>query len=58
MEQVTERTGNDPVEVGMSKGLTLGDVITIRKEEGLMQHTFRQVLREIILMYHMYLMPW
>ena len=37
-EVVAERTGNDPVEVGISKlkGLALGDINTIRKEEGLM----------------------
>ena len=48
VEQVTERTGNDLVEVGMSKlkGLTLGDITTVRKGEGLRWHKFRQVLIE------------
>ena len=34
---VAERTGNDPVKVGISKlkELALGDINTIRKEEGL-----------------------
>ena len=37
VEQVTERTGNNPVEVGMSKvkSLTLGNITAVRKEEGL-----------------------
>ena len=40
VEQVTERTGNDPVEVDMStlKGLILGNITTVRKEEGLKWH--------------------
>ena len=48
VEQVTERTGNNLVEVGMNKlkGLTLGDITTVRNEEGLMWHKFRQVLIE------------
>ena len=35
VELVAERTGNDLIEVGISKlrGLTLGDINTIRKEE-------------------------
>ena len=42
---VVERTGNNPVEVGISKlkGLVLGDINTIRKEEGLTWHKFRQI---------------
>ena len=46
VEQVTERTCNDPVEVGISKlkGLTLGDTSMVRKEEGLMWHKFCQIL--------------
>ena len=45
---VAERTGNDLVEIGISKlkRLVLGDVNTIRKEEGLMWHKFRQILIE------------
>ena len=41
-----ERTGDDPVEVGISKlkGLVLGDINTMEKEEGLMWYKFRQVL--------------
>ena len=48
VEQVTERTGNNLVEVGISKlkGLTLGDITIVRKEEGLVWYTFRQVLIE------------
>ena len=48
VEQVTERTDNDLVEVGMIKlkGLTLGNITTVRKEEGLTWHKFRQVLIE------------
>ena len=44
----TERTGNDPVEVGISKlkELALGDINTIRKEEGLTWHKLRQILIE------------
>ena len=43
---VVEKTGNNPVEVGISKsrGLALGDINTIRKEEGLTWHKFRQIL--------------
>ena len=45
---MAERTGNDLVEVGISKlkGLALGDINTIRKEEGLMWHKFIQILIE------------
>ena len=45
---MAERTGNDPVEVGISKlkGLALGDINTIRKEEDLTWHKFRQILIE------------
>ena len=48
VELVAKRTGNDPVEVGIStvKGLALGDINTIRKEEGLTWHQFRQILIE------------
>ena len=43
-----ERMGNDQVEVGISKlkGLALSDINTVRKEEGLIWHTFRQILIE------------
>ena len=43
---MAERTGNDPVEVGISKlkGLALGDINTIRKKEGLTWNEFRQIL--------------
>ena len=46
IELVAEKTGNDPVEVGIStlKGLALCDINTIRKEEGLTWHKFRQIL--------------
>ena len=46
VKSVAEKTGNDPVEVGISKlmGLALGDVKTIRKEEGLTWHKFRNIL--------------
>ena len=45
---MTEKTGNDPVEIGIGKlmGLALGNINTIRKEEGLMWHKFRQILIE------------
>ena len=45
---VAERTGNNPVEVGISKlqGFALGDINTVRKEEGLTWHKFRQILIE------------
>ena len=45
---MAERTGNDPVEVGISKlkGLSLSDINTIRKEEGVTRHKFRQILIE------------
>ena len=48
VELVAERTGNDPVEVDISKlkGLALGDINTIRKEKGLTWHKFRQILIE------------
>ena len=48
VQLVAERTGNDPVEVGISKlkGLALGNINTIRKEQGLMWHKFRQILIE------------
>ena len=48
VEQATERAGNNVVRVGMSKlkCLTLSDITTIRKEEGLMWYRFRQVLIE------------
>ena len=48
VELVAERTGNGPVEVGISKlrGLALGDITKIRKEEGLTWHKFRQILIE------------
>ena len=43
---VVDRTGNDPVEVGIIKlrGLALGDINTIREEEGLVWYKFRPVL--------------
>ena len=43
---VAERTGNDPVEVCISKlkGLALSDINTIRKVEDLTWHKFRQIL--------------
>ena len=46
VELVTERTGFDPLEVGISKlkGLALGDLSTIHKEEDLLWHKFRQPL--------------
>ena len=48
VEHVTKRTGNNLVEVGMSKlkGLTLGDISPVRKEEGLMWHKFHQIVIE------------
>ena len=48
VELVAERTGNDPVEVGISKlkWIAFGDINTIRKEEGLTWHKFRQILIE------------
>ena len=48
VEQVTERTGNDHVKVGVSKlkGLTLGNIPIVRKEEGLTWHRFCQILIE------------
>ena len=47
-ELVAERTGNVPVKVGISnlKELALSDINTIRNEEGLMWHKFRQILIE------------
>ena len=43
---MAKRTGNDPVEVCISKlkGSALGDINPIRKKEGLMWHKFRQIL--------------
>ena len=43
VELVAERTDFDPLEVGISKlkGLALGDISTIHKEEGLSWHKFR-----------------
>ena len=57
---VAERRDNDPVEVGISKlkALALGDINTIRKEDGLTNHKFRQILIKIILIYQMCLMQW
>ena len=48
VEVVAKRTGIDPLEVGISKlkGLALGDVNTIHKEEGLSWHKFRQCFVE------------
>ena len=48
VELVAERTGFDPLEVGISqlKGLVLGDISTIHKEEGLLWHKFGQCLIE------------
>ena len=48
VELVAERTGFDPLEVGISKlkGLTLGDISTIHKEEGLSWYKFGQHLIE------------
>ena len=48
VELVAERTGNDPVEVGISKlrRLAIGDINTITKEDSLMWYKFRQVLIE------------
>ena len=45
---VAERTGNDPVEVGINKlkRLALGHIDTIRKEEGLTWQKFGQILIE------------
>ena len=47
---VAERTVNDPVEVGINKlkGLAPGNINTIRKEEGLIWHKFRQILKRKI----------
>ena len=44
VELVAERTGNNPVEVSISKlkGLVLSDINTIRKVEGLTWHEFRK----------------
>ena len=43
VELVVERTCIDPLEVGVSmlKGLALGDITTIHKEESLSWHKFR-----------------
>ena len=48
MELVSERTGFDPLEVGISRlmGLALGVISTICKEEGLLWHNFKQHLIE------------
>ena len=48
VEQATERTGNNPVDMGMIKlnGLILDDISMVRKEEGLMWHKFYQILME------------
>ena len=48
VELVVERTGIDPLEVGISKlkGLALADISTVHKEEGLSWHKFRQCLIE------------
>ena len=48
MELVAEMTGIDPLEVGISKlkGLSLADISTFHKEEGLLWHKFRQSLIE------------
>ena len=48
MELVAERTGFDLLEVGISKlkGLALGDISTIHKEEGLSWYKFWQHLIE------------
>ena len=48
VELVAERIGIDPLEVGISKlkGLTLGDISTKCKEEGLSWHKFWQCLIE------------
>ena len=48
MELVAERTEFDPLEVGINKlqGLSLVDIRTIHKEEGLSWHKFWQYLIE------------
>ena len=48
VELVAERRGIDPLEVGVSKlkGLTLANISTVHKEEGLSWHKFRQHLIE------------
>ena len=48
VELVVKRTSNDLVEVGISKlkGLSLGNINTIRKQEVLTWHKFRQILIE------------
>ena len=48
VELVAEQTGIDSSEVGINKlkGLTLGNINTICKEEGLSYHKFRQCLFE------------
>ena len=60
VELVAERTGNDPIEVGISefKGLALGDINMIRKEGGLTWHKCRQILIENILIYHTHQTQW
>ena len=48
VELVAERTGIDPLKVGISKlkGLALGDISTFHEEEGLSWHKFTQCLIE------------
>ena len=48
VELVAERTGIDPLEVGISKleGLALANINTVCKEEGLSWHKCRQCLIE------------
>ena len=48
VELVAERTGIDPLEVGISKlkELTLANIVTLCKEEGLSWHKLRQHLIE------------
>ena len=48
VEFVAEMTGIDPLEVGIRKlkGLSLADISTFHKEEGLLWHKFRQCLIE------------
>ena len=48
IEMVVEKTGIDPLEVGISrlKGLALGDINAICKEDNLIRYSFRQRLIE------------
>ena len=48
VELVAKRTSIDPLEVGISKpkGLDLGNISTVHKEECLSWHKFRQCLKE------------